>query len=224
MRKAILLSTVAALTFAAGAAVAADMPARAPVTKAPPPAVALFNWSGFYVGLQAGYLWGDNDHFNLTTGVASPFDVDGALAGGHIGVNLQNGAWVYGIEADANWSNAEGSGGPDPVISVIDTVRLRSEGSVRGRLGFAVNNVLYYATGGWAWANIRHSDSAGFAFKDTLHGWTAGAGINVAATPNLIWGLEYRYSDYGSTTGTAFDTVRDDLKGHQVTGRVSVKM
>jgi outer membrane immunogenic protein len=220
MKKTILLSTVAALALGANAALAADMPAKAPIAKAPP-AAALFNWSGFYFGGQLGWLWGDNDYINVSTGSPAPFDVDGLLAGGHVGFNLQNGSWVYGLEADGNWSNADGNDGG--AGGTVDTLRLRAEGSVRGRLGFAQNNVLYYATGGWAWANVRHS-RPGVAFTDTLNGWTAGAGIAVAATPNLIWALEYRYSDYGKTTGVVGDTVRDDLKSHQVTGRVSWKM
>ena len=62
--KKFTLAAVAALAVTAAPAFAADMPARAPVVKAPPPAVALFNWSGFYFGGQLGWLWGDNDYIN----------------------------------------------------------------------------------------------------------------------------------------------------------------
>ncbi|MCC6946921.1 MAG: porin family protein [Bradyrhizobiaceae bacterium] len=222
MKRTILLSAVAAWALGAGAAFAADMPARAPVVTKAPPAIALFNWSGFYVGGQLGYLWGDNDFVNITGAGPAPFDVDGVLAGGHVGANFQNGTWVYGVEADANWSNADGDDGG--AGGIVDALRLRAEGSVRARLGVANNNVLYYVTGGWAWANVRHTDSAGFALTDTLNGWTAGGGVAVAATPNWIWALEYRYSDYGSVTGTGFNTVRHDLNSHQITARASWKM
>jgi len=223
MRKTILLSTVAALALGTSAALAADMPTQAPVVTKAPPAVALFNWSGLYWGGQLGYMWGDNDFVNESTGLAAPFDVDGVLAGGHIGVNWQNGPWVYGLEADVNWSNADGDDGG--AGGVVDAVELETEGSVRARLGVANNNVLYYVTGGWAWANAEHSDSVGNSFSDTLHGWTVGGGVSVASTPNLIWTLEYRYSDYGSFDGVlGADVVSDELTSHQVTARVSWKM
>jgi outer membrane immunogenic protein len=214
-----LAAGVAALALTAQASFAADAPVR--VAKAPAAVAApMFNWSGFYWGGQIGYMWGDNDYLNLNGQPLIEFDVDGVLLGLHIGGNVQSGVWVGGWEIDANWSNADGNDGG--AFGLVDTLRVRGEGSARLRGGLAQNNWLAYLTGGWAWASVRHS-RPGERFTDTLSGWTVGAGISHAPQPNFIWTLEYRYSDYGSTTGDVGDTVRDDLTSHQVTLRASWK-
>jgi outer membrane immunogenic protein len=220
MNRLLFSAGAVALAFSAHSALAADMPTR--VAKAAPAYVApMFDWSGFYVGAQAGYSWGDNDYRNLSTGDHHPFDVNGAIAGGHIGAQWQSGSWVLGLEADANWSGAEGDDGGSGGIR--DTLDVRWAGSGRLRSGFAFNSSMIYVTGGWAWANVEHSRPGG-SFSDTMHGWTVGVGVSVASTPNFIWSLEYRYSDYGDVEGRPInDLVRDELTEHQVTVRASWK-
>jgi outer membrane immunogenic protein len=198
---------------------AADMPAR--VAKAPAMVAApIFDWSGFYVGAQAGYLWGESNF--VSDGDAFPFDIRGGLAGLHIGGQWQNGLWVLGWEADGNWSGADGDDGG--AGGLLDALEIRAEGSVRARLGYASNNWLVYLTGGWAWANIEHDRATIGNFTDTLSGWTVGAGLAVAPAPNFFWTLEYRYSDYGSTSGQpGTDLLELDPRAHQVTVRASWK-
>src|SRR3954470_6745756 len=109
--KKILLSSVALLGLVSAAS-AADLPSRRP---APAPfiaAVPIFTWTGFYVGAQVGYAWGDNNNdipggaFVARGGVLVPFDGgfggdnDGFLAGVHAGYNYQFGAFVAGVEGD----------------------------------------------------------------------------------------------------------------------------
>ena len=102
------------------AASAADMAPR--YTKAPPVMVEVWNWTGFYIGGNAGYSWGrsntDLTYFNTATGaniVLPPgsisnrgFDMNGAIAGGQAGYNWQTGNWVLGVEGDIQWSDEKG--------------------------------------------------------------------------------------------------------------------
>jgi outer membrane immunogenic protein len=104
------------------AASAADLAAR-PYTKAPPPMVEIWNWTGFYIGGNAGYSWGrsntDVTYFNTVTGVpivpppgsitSGSFDMNGGIAGGQAGYNWQTSNWVLGLEADIQWSGERGS-------------------------------------------------------------------------------------------------------------------
>jgi outer membrane immunogenic protein len=103
------------------AASAADMAPR--YTKAPPPVVEIWNWTGFYIGGNAGYSWGrsntDLTYFNTGTGAIivpppgsisnASFDMNGAIAGGQAGYNWQTSNWVLGAEADIQWSDERGS-------------------------------------------------------------------------------------------------------------------
>ena len=109
--RASALKTIAITAFAATAAIssayAADMAPR--YTKAPPPMVEIWTWDKFYIGLNGGYSWGRSDttgtFYNNLTGVQlSPtqhrtLHLDGAVFGGQIGKNWQNGQWVFGLEA-----------------------------------------------------------------------------------------------------------------------------
>ena len=85
-------------------------------------------------------------------------------------------------------------------------------GTVRGRLGFAVNNWMFYGTGGLAYADVRHTVTTSFAATggavltgtsdDTRFGWTAGAGFEWGFVPNWSLKAEYLYYDLGDTTVT----------------------
>jgi outer membrane immunogenic protein len=89
---------------------AADLSVRAPVMKAPPPVpVAVFNWTGFYVGAHVGGGWGDKDWVAVGVGPLGSHDIDGFLGGGQIGFNYQVGAWVLGAEVDFSWADLDGS-------------------------------------------------------------------------------------------------------------------
>ncbi|WP_114186610.1 outer membrane protein, partial [Microvirga aerophila] len=123
--KKILLASVALFGFA-GAAAAADLPVRA----APPApmiaAVPVFTWTGFYVGVNAGYGWQNNDNNSSIFVPAGTFvtapaasgtitfaddEGEGFVGGGQIGYNYQMGSFVFGVEADLQWADLGGSGG-----------------------------------------------------------------------------------------------------------------
>jgi outer membrane immunogenic protein len=194
----------------AAPAFAADMPVKA----RPAPAVAaVYNWSGFYIGGHVGGLRGDKDWaFVENSGgpnippILTSHNVSGLIAGGQVGFNWQSGNFVFGVEGEGSWTNADGARAcPDPEANCITDVRWLA--SITGRLGYAWNNVLLYAKGGWAWAGDRYFVRfPGFPGDDeqsgnqTHNGWTVGGGIEFGVTPNWSIKGEYMFADLGDRT------------------------
>lgn len=231
MRK-MILAAASLLTLASGSAFAADL--RMPV-KAPAAYVAeTFNWSGFYLGVQGGYGWGTVGNAFTIGGVTTPqprYNARGGFVGGHAGYNVQYGMWVFGLETDAEWSGVRGNDGG--IGGVVDSLAVRWQGSTRGRLGVAVDRALIYATGGVAYAGTDYSLTSG-AFtethRNTLVGWTAGAGVEYSFAPSWSARLEYRYSDYGGASpnfvggpGVAPQRIDYDYRTHAVRAGISYR-
>jgi outer membrane immunogenic protein len=168
------LSALAAFT---GSALAADMAPRA-YTKAPAEIAAVYDWTGFYVGANVGYGWG-NSHTNLTSDPAlvSPGFITllgsanaaasnsaGVIGGGQIGYNWQQGQWLAGLEADFSGTNVRSSNnfsGPVGVTRFVHTEqRLDWLATFRGRIGvLAAPQLLLYATGGLAIGQVKTNSS-----------------------------------------------------------------
>lgn len=209
--KKILLSSVALLAFSAGA-MAADLPSR----RAPAPVVAavpVFTWTGFYVGVNAGYGW-HNDDSNASVGVpagavgvGSPAGTitfgdsegDGFVGGGQIGYNYQTGSFVIGVEADIQWADLGGDNGTAVYPLAWDAYAFRPAGvaggidwfgTVRARAGVAFDRALIYATGGFAYGGGEGSNDFFSNDDDVRTGWTLGAGVEYAFTNNLTGGIE----------------------------------
>ena len=197
-------------------ATAADMPVKAyPMT---PPPVA-YNWTGFYVGVDAGYHWNKVGIFNPATPASGTAEASprSFTAGGHAGYLYQfNNPVVVGVEGDVSWLNGNDNGPfPGfPAQGIIATTRW--DASVRGILGYAMDRTLFYATGGWSWMNGSMCGVAPYptpltcfpatSGPSTVDGWTVGGGVAHAFTNNLIARVEYLYADYGSFsyTGTGW--------------------
>jgi outer membrane immunogenic protein len=206
---------------------AADL--RTPVYKAPPPPVmALYNWSGCYIGGNVGGKWARTSgsvDLPAATGaggasVASSFplerETDSTLiGGGQIGCNWQSGNWVFGIEGDADaqdWHATRVVGLAPPTLFVTgDTfdVRSRWQASARARLGYAWDRTLLYVTGGAAWTDVRvGSNFIAFGLfpatvatdRATILGGTFGGGLEYAFGNNWSLGIEGRYTWYGNHT------------------------
>ncbi|MCW5681345.1 MAG: porin family protein [Xanthobacteraceae bacterium] len=158
-------------------------------TKAP---VVNAGWTGPYVGAHVGYGWGSFD--NEIPGLASaPLNLRGVFGGVQTGYNWQvSRNWVVGIEADSSWGSIERTIGGE-------TADVDAMGTVRARLGYTMNNVMLYGTGGLAWAHIDSASVATTASRDQFAvGWVAGAGIEYLIAPRWSAKIEYLYSDYGS--------------------------
>ena len=198
--KNILLATVGVLALGVTAASAADIPRR----QAPPPAAVytpppLYNWSGIYVGINGGGGWGTSDY--SAPFASGSFDTSGGLVGGTLGYNWQMGQVVVGLEGDLDWSNMRGSS----VCGGITTCETRNDwlGTVRGRLGYAMDRFMPYVTGGLAVGNVKTS-VAGFGdSSETRTGWTLGGGIEAAIAGPWTAKVEYLYVDLGNT-GSVF--------------------
>ncbi|WP_454655971.1 outer membrane protein [Bosea beijingensis] len=212
MKKYLLASVAALGLVAAGAASAADLPSRKGPVAAPvymPPA---FSWTGFYVGANAGYGWGNVN----ANGWANVGDLDGFVGGGQIGYNYQMGQFVLGLEADLQ--GADLSSGNNLGLLNVKTDYF---GTVRARVGVAFDRFMPYITGGWAYGNVKSSIPAiGFS-SDRSHtgGFAVGGGLEYAVTNNIIAGVEYLYVDLGeknilganTKVGTDFSVVRARL-------------
>jgi outer membrane immunogenic protein len=210
MRKQ-LLTSAAVLAFSAGAAFASDLPThKAPP---PPPAPEAFSWTGFYVGVEGGYGWGEeNDNFStLPIGVAGDhFGVSGPIGGVEAGYDQQFNSLVLGVVADIEASDLHGSashgfGGEGLFVGTL-SMRSTWQGSLRARAGVAFDRLLVYATGGLAFANDQENSYVdptpvwSGSQTNTLYGWTIGAGAEYAIDNHWTASAELRYANFGNAT------------------------
>ena len=174
--KRLVAATLGLVAISAAPALAADLPRKAP---APAPVMApVWNWNGFYIGVNGGYSWGrstrDLNFFNplngvtIATGTGGGRDLNGGLFGGQLGYNWQTANWVFGIETDAQWTGQKGSttvlcpvaGCFPPGVAAGTAASLSDElewfGTFRGRGGVLVTpSVLLYVTGGLAYGSLQ---------------------------------------------------------------------
>ena len=187
MKRSVL--AIAAAALLATAAQAADL-GRGPAPFYGPAPAAGYNWAGLYAGLNLGYEWGK---VNGTAGNPA-----GVAGGGQVGYNWQSGQFVYGAETDLQISSADDTFAPWKFSNPWF-------GTLRGRVGYAMNNVLVYGTGGFAYGDLK-GELAGLTETKTEFGWTLGAGMEGGRTPNWSAKVEYLYMDLGSrafsVTGT----------------------
>jgi outer membrane immunogenic protein len=234
--KKILLGTIALVTLGLAApASAADLAAR-PYTKAPPPMIAaIYDWSGFYIGINGGGGWSRKcwDLLQVGVRVISPgfdegcHDATGGTIGGQIGYRWQASSWVFGLEAQGNWADFKGSNTSlfDPLTR--NQSKIDAFGLFTGQIGYAWNNALLYVKGGAAVTNDHYRTfdiPTGVQFdraNETRWGGVVGAGIEFGFAPNWSVAFEYDHLFMGDrdvnftavTTGvfTATDRIRQDV-------------
>jgi outer membrane immunogenic protein len=180
---------LAALT---GTAAAADLPPRmapAPYYKAPV-AVPVYNWTGFYIGINGGGGFGHSQWDSTGS-----FNVSGGLVGGTIGYNYQFGQAVVGVEGDIDWADINGTTNAACPFGCKTTDKWLS--TVRGRLGYAADRFMPFVTGGAAFGDIRASTPGFAGANQTNAGWTVGAGLEFAIAGNWTAKAEYLYVDLG---------------------------
>jgi outer membrane immunogenic protein len=107
------------------------------------------------------------------------------------GYNFQNGPWVFGLEGDINASGAADTFAPWKFSNPWF-------GTLRGRVGYAFNNVMFYGTGGLAFGELR-ATTFGLSESHTTAGWTAGVGAEMGFAPNWSAKVEYLYVDLANT-------------------------
>jgi len=198
-----------AMAFAtAGQGLASDLPppAAPPSPRAPaayvPPVAAIYNWGGVYFGFNLGFgfgtsSWNDPRNFSGLTSTGN-FNLTGFLTGPTIGVNFQTDSFVFGAEADFDGSFIDGKksssfcGSVGFGSGVQCETKSRWFSTVRARLGYAADRVLFYGTAGGAFGDISSGINGSFQ-SSTKAGWTAGAGIEAAFTDNLTARIEYLF-------------------------------
>ena len=203
---------------------AADMAvkARAPV----PVAVAVYNWTGFYIGGNIGYGWGQNTNPSISFVDPAPqvgFDPyfavggnvfpnlkpAGVIGGGQIGYNWQMNQFVLGAVADFQAADIHASttvavDPPGPVVPSLQTLSQRLDflGTVRGKAGVAFNNLMLYGTGGLAYGRVKNSMTADFPsaailFNGTSSEWRTGWAAGVGGEYGVgPWSFGLEYLHY----------------------------
>jgi len=189
-------------------AMAADLAPR--YTKVPPAIVAVYDWTGFYIGGNLGGGWNRGNvvdsvfGVNFTNGNSTSF-----LGGGQVGGNYQIGAFVIGAEAAFDWfaNNNNSGNGTTVVVPGVGPTVLRVSANdrwvttVAARFGYAWDHALFYgkAGGGWVGAgnfavtNVGTGASVALNNGNTNTGWLVGAGFEYAFTQNWTAKLEYDY-------------------------------
>jgi outer membrane immunogenic protein len=164
--------------------------------------VAFYNWTGFYVGLNAGYGFGESN-WSAVPGLG--IKPSGALAGVTLGYNYQVGSWVYGLEGDFDWSGVKDS--VNCFAGIVDCETSSDWlATFRGRVGYAFDRWLPYLTAGGAYGDVNATASlpilgASVSSSSGQFGWTVGAGLEYAFLSNWTAKIEYLYVDLGN-----FDT------------------
>jgi outer membrane immunogenic protein len=214
-----------ALAFAAiGQALAADLPQPAPLPPRAPamyiPTIApVYNWGGIYYGINGGYGFGSSEWTDPANasglGSTGDFNISGFVVGPTIGANFQTDAFVFGVEGDIDYSSINGSTS-SAFCNATGFAACETKNTwlstIRGRVGYAVDRVLFYGTGGGAFGNIEAgaNGAANSTFaSSTKAGWTAGAGVEVAFADNWTARVEYLFVDLQNSTcntaGCGFD-------------------
>lgn len=210
---------LAATSFAWGA----DLPV-APATPMPPatyaPPAPVYNWTGFYIGLNAGYGIATASATATVPGasVTASENLDGFIGGGQVGINYQAGMAVFGIEADFDGSAQSNT---TTGLGFSETDKIPWVGTVRGRIGAAFDRFLVYGTGGVGWGEFESTANVpgfGSASASQTHiVYVAGAGVEYGLTPNLTARVEYLYLDTGNLNVVSIgavaltDRVQDSL-------------
>ena len=228
LRSFTIAGALAATMLPAGAA---DFPVE-PIYQAQP-VVVVFRWTGVYLGAHVGGGRGFVDEnavifpfgSTLITPVPTSVGVGGWFAGGQIGANYQIESWVIGVEAQASWTQFNGSSTCAaeilvPIISILAscTAKLDSLGTAAVRMGWAFDHLLLYGKGGAAWTNdsyqVKMNTPTGLLLLSTNElrwGWMVGVGLEYAFTDHWSAKIEYNYMDLGADslrlvdqTGTVF--------------------
>ncbi len=220
MNKNVLLAAVSFVALSAAApAVAADLAAR-PYTKAPAMVATIYDWSGFYIGINGG---GGSAHSTwdfVGVGREGSHDATGGTVGGQIGYRWQSGQFVFGVEGQGNWADFSGDNA-SALFNTRNRTKIDSFGLITGQVGYAWNNVLVYAKGGAAVVGSKYDvfniatgvnvDSA----SSTRWGGTVGAGLEVGFAPNWSVGVEYNHIFLGGKDVTfasgAVDHIKQDV-------------
>jgi len=186
-----------------------ELPVKAPVGGV----VVPYSWSGFYMGINFGYNWGDA---NLSSTAGSQnINANGGLAGYTIGYNWQTGNWLWGLEGDidGSWLKDTTVSAPLCAGGVGCEIKQTWLATTRGRIGWVINpRWLYYITGGGAYGDAKFTAPSGAGASGSRSGWTVGTGFEWALVNGWSTKIEYLYVDLGTKTcGTGSCALSTDV-------------
>lgn len=168
------------------------------------------NWSGFYAGAHAGYLWGngkgDSDD---VAALDADIDLDGFNGGALLGANFQTDCIVFGVEGDIGFGDMKGSDNDVGLGDVDADAKIKWNGHVRARLGYSAGEVMPFIAGGLAIADVDVDSNLGDD-TNTHYGWTLGGGIDWAVSEQFVVRAEYLYDDYSKKS---YDIDNTDIDG-----------
>lgn len=201
------IALVAAVSVAAvwtSSVEAADLGYGQPYTVNQP--LNMYSWAGPYLGGNIGWDWGSVDN--------NPTKPSGFVGGAQAGYNWQNGPWVFGIEGDIQGTGASDTFAPWKFSNPWF-------GTVRGRVGYALNNILFYGTGGLAFGELT-GQTFGLSESHTNAGWALGLGAEVGLARNWSAKVEYLFVDLndsnfvitGNQNGYHFGVLRAGVNYH----------
>ena len=169
-------------------------------------------WNGLYVGLNGGYSWQSVSGIFNNAGNAtdlSGIDLNGAMVGGQLGYNYQSGQFLLGIEGDASTLVDGDSVTNDAALATFEHLNgdISYLASIRGRLGWAINNWLLFGTVGWGFTEFRFAETApnatpAFSGKLRLkdEGVVFGGGVEWMLSYGVSLRAEYLRYDLGAST------------------------
>jgi outer membrane immunogenic protein len=165
-----------------------------------------YSWAGPYLGGNLGYDWGSVSN--------NPTKPSGFVGGAQGGYNWQTGHLVFGVEGDIEVTGAEDTFAPWKFSNPWF-------GTLRGRAGYAFNNILFYGTAGLAFGELK-GQTFGLSESYTTAGWTLGAGVEFGIAQNWTAKIEYLYVDLaesqfaitGASNGDRFGLVRAGVNYH----------
>jgi outer membrane immunogenic protein len=196
---------IAAVWAASARAADLNYGSRAPYTVNQP--LNGYSWAGPYLGGNLGYGWGTVDN--------NPTRPSGFAGGVQAGYNWQTGPWVFGVEGDIQATGADDTFAPWKFSNPWF-------GTVRGRAGYAVNNILFYGTAGVAFGELRGLTFGGISESHNNAGWTGGVGAEFGLAQKWSAKIEYLYVDLadsqfvvtGTQNGYRFGLVRAGVNYH----------
>ena len=173
------------------------------------------SWTGFYVGGQVGGNVSsrvDIQDSSVSSGNSDYWDnfsMSGTTGGIFGGYNIQKNNWVLGIEGDLETSDAKGNN-PNWPFGTNNTIKLNSQGSIRGRIGYLVQpNALVYFTGGLAFGDVKadfYDGSSHDSNSEVTSGIAIGLGLEYAMTQNWLMRLDYRHVEFDPVTVETYTT------------------
>ena len=226
MRRTSLLLAAACIAGSTQLSYGADLPVKA----APLAPVAVYNWTGFYVGGQVGGAWASTTQTNidatsafLAGTVLNSTTPSGFLGGVYGGYNYQFNQMLVGIDGDYSWLSMSGGGATDfsntgvaGGRTVTQSTKVTWLATVTGRLGYVINNDwMVFGKGGWAWAHWEGSSTtinsttlavtSNGTTASTRDGWTLGTGAEWAFAAHWSAKLEYDYIHFNTANYNGTD-------------------